>query len=179
VTRVSPSGRRFGAARGWTALAARLAPAGLALLALTGVASAQSASPAPASMAPASMAPASPAPMAPVIPVTLIDFAIEPAIIEAAGTALAFDVVNEGITPHNLTIRDAAGSILGATSDLRQGDTEQLILSVPAPGTYVTFCSLPGHESLGLVGELVVAVGVAATPAPSLPAGSPAVPASA
>jgi plastocyanin len=107
------------------------------------------------------------------IPVTLVDFHLEPPVIEAAGTTLTFDVVNQGPTPHNLTIRDAAGTVLGATPDLSRGQTAQLVLTLPGPGTYVTFCSLPGHASLGVVGELIVTT-AGAQPSPSIiPLASP------
>lgn len=90
------------------------------------------------------------------IPVTLADFTVTPDVIETTGTSISFQVVNEGPTPHNLAIRDASGTVLGVTSDLSTGDTEQLTITVPGPGTYITFCTLPGHESLGLKGELIV-----------------------
>lgn len=91
------------------------------------------------------------------IPVTLADFTITPATIDAIGTTIAFDVVNDGPTPHNMAVRDEAGTLLGTTSDLSTGGTETLTVTVPGPGTYITFCSLPGHEALGLKGTLVVA----------------------
>ncbi|MEZ4595613.1 MAG: cupredoxin domain-containing protein [Chloroflexota bacterium] len=90
------------------------------------------------------------------IPVTLADFTITPATIDATGTTITFDVVNDGPTPHNMTVRDDTGTVLGATSDLTTGGTETLTITVPGPGTYITFCSLPGHEALGLKGVLVV-----------------------
>ena len=61
-----------------------------------------------------------------------------------------------GPTPHNFTIRDDAGTILGATQDLSTGETAVLTVTFPVAGTYITFCSLPGHESLGVKGTLVV-----------------------
>jgi plastocyanin len=90
------------------------------------------------------------------IPVTLADFTVAPGVIETTGATITFAVVNEGPTPHNLAVRDAAGTTLGVTSDLSSGVTEQLTITLPGPGTYVTFCTLPGHESLGLKGELIV-----------------------
>jgi Copper binding proteins, plastocyanin/azurin family. len=42
-----------------------------------------------------------------------------------------------------------------ATRDLRPGETET-ISGTLTPGSYVTFCSLPGHESLGIKGTLTV-----------------------
>ena len=39
--------------------------------------------------------------------------------------------------------------------DLREGETAVLTGTLD-PGTYVMFCSLPGHESLGTKGTLIV-----------------------
>ena len=90
------------------------------------------------------------------IPVTLADFTVTPADLVVSGTAVSFDVVNQGPTPHNLAIRDAAGTLLGMTPDLSQGERAMLAVTLPGPGDYITFCTLPGHESLGLKGTLTV-----------------------
>jgi uncharacterized cupredoxin-like copper-binding protein len=134
-------------------LASVPALAALALLALSGSAMAQDASPM-ASAAPASSVPMASAAAA--IPVTLADFTVTPTDLVVAGTTVSFEVVNDGPTPHNLTIRDEAGTVLGATADLSQGEQATLTLTLPAAGTYITYCSLPGHESLGLKGTLTV-----------------------
>jgi plastocyanin len=97
------------------------------------------------------------APATGAIPVTLADFTITPGTIDATGSTIVFDVVNNGPTPHNMAVRDDAGTVLGTTTDLTTGGTETLTITVPGPGTYITFCSLPGHEALGLKGTLVVA----------------------
>ncbi len=124
-----------------------------------------------ASMAPASLAPGSMVPADSTIAVGLADFTVTPTVIDAVGPTVTFDVSNAGPTPHNLTIRDDAGTVLGATDDLSTGHTAVLTVTFPGPGSYITYCSLPGHESLGLKGELVVSE---ATPMVS-PATSPAV----
>ena len=41
------------------------------------------------------------------------------------------------------------------TRDLKRGETQTVSADI-APGTYTTFCSLPGHESLGVKGTLTV-----------------------
>lgn len=68
---------------------------------------------------------------------------------------VSFAVENQGPTPHNVAIRDAAGEVLVTTRDLRRMDSETIAVDL-APGDYVTFCSLPGHESLGTKGTLTV-----------------------
>jgi uncharacterized cupredoxin-like copper-binding protein len=99
--------------------------------------------------------------------VTLADFTITPADLVASGTTLSFDVVNDGPTPHNFAIRDAAGDLLGTTRDLSTGETGTLTVTLPGPGDYITFCTLPGHESLGLKGTLTVTDGPTVSPSPA------------
>jgi plastocyanin len=86
--------------------------------------------------------------------VAVKDFTIEPLEL-TSGPDVALAVTNEGPTPHNLTIRDDAGELLGATPDLSEGDAATLTVEL-APGSYVMFCSLGGHESLGMRGTLTV-----------------------
>jgi uncharacterized cupredoxin-like copper-binding protein len=133
-----------------------LAPAitAAALLVFAGAGVAQDASALPSTLPPAAMAPAGSPPAD--IPVTLADFTVTPGDLVVTGTTVSFEVVNDGPTPHNLTIRDAAGTVLGATPDLSRGEQATLTLSLPAAVSYITYCSLPGHESLGLKGTLTV-----------------------
>lgn len=89
------------------------------------------------------------------IAVSVLDFMLDPSDIEVTGPMVAFDVTNDGPTPHNFTVRDEAGEVLMATEDLSVGDSETISGDLE-PGTYTIFCSLPGHESLGMAGTLTV-----------------------
>ena len=111
-----------------------------------------------------SPAPAPSVTAGPIGAVTLTDFDIAPEQIELTSTLLELEVANEGITPHNLTVRDEAGRILGGTPTMSQGENSPLLLTLPAPGVYPMFCALAGHESLGMVGRLVVSVEALASP---------------
>lgn len=98
--------------------------------------------------------PAASSAAAPETPVSVKDFALDPSALNVPeGSALA--VTNAGPTIHNVTIRDSSGTALAATKDLRQGESDVLPLALPA-GTYTLFCSLPGHESLGIKGTLTI-----------------------
>ena len=122
-----------------------------------------SGSPDASAESPSSASPAaSPAPSASVdpavgdaIPFTVKDFSLDPVDLTVVGSKFALAVTNEGPTLHNITIRDGDGTVLGATKDLREGASEVISFDLQ-PGTYTTFCSLPGHESLGIVGSLTV-----------------------
>lgn len=87
--------------------------------------------------------------------INLADFMIDPSDVEAGGPTVTIEVTSDGPTPHNLTVRDADGAVLMATEDLSAGDTETISATLE-PGTYTIFCSLAGHESLGMSGTLVV-----------------------
>lgn len=89
-----------------------------------------------------------------VTPITERDFKFDTPDVAVNGT-VSLEVMNAGPTVHDLTIRDSAGKVLGETADLKPGTSETLTVDLPA-GKYVIFCSLPGHESLGLKGTLTV-----------------------
>lgn len=89
------------------------------------------------------------------IAVTLSDFKISPSNLTARAGAVQFDVTNAGPTPHNLTIKDATGKVLGATKNLAPGETTKLVVTLTAGG-YTAICSLPGHASLGMKDSLTV-----------------------
>ena len=79
------------------------------------------------------------------------DFALDPKDVNVRGS-VSLAVTNDGPTIHNVSIRDALGKVVGATEDLKPGPSESLTVDIPA-GTYTLFCSLPGHESLGVKGK--------------------------
>ena len=105
--------------------------------------------------APVSVAPSADAPSADALTVSVADFMIDPSDLEVAGSTITIDVTNDGPTPHNLSIRDADGEVLLATADLSVGDMETITGELE-PGEYTIFCSLGGHESLGMSGTLTV-----------------------
>ena len=89
------------------------------------------------------------------IAISVADFMIDPDDVTVAGPTLIFEVTNDGPTPHNLTVRDATDEIVMATDDLGAGDGETITADLE-PGDYTIFCSLAGHESLGMRGALTV-----------------------
>ena len=87
--------------------------------------------------------------------VTVKDFKIDPVDIKASAGTVTLAVSNAGPTVHNVAIRDASGKVLATTKDLKAGESATITAELAA-GSYTTFCSLPGHESLGTKGTLVV-----------------------
>jgi plastocyanin len=98
------------------------------------------------------------APASTALEIGVADFMIEPVAVETAGPTVTITVINDGPTPHNLTVRDADGTVVMGTEDLSVGDTETITGELD-PGEYVIFCALPGHESLGMRGTLTVTDG--------------------
>lgn len=87
-------------------------------------------------------------------PLIVKDFTLEPITVVSEGSVV-LAVTNAGPTLHNVAIRDDAGTLLGTTADLREGESETLAVDLAA-GEYILFCSLAGHESLGIKGTLTV-----------------------
>ncbi|HEX6844289.1 MAG TPA: multicopper oxidase domain-containing protein [Actinomycetota bacterium] len=96
------------------------------------------------------------------IDVTLTDFAIEPATIQApAGAPLSFYVMNHGQSPHTFGI--VVGGETYETQELAANDTATLEVPALEAGTYDTLCTVPGHDQLGMTGGLVVSADGATT----------------
>lgn len=92
----------------------------------------------------------SPAPSS--VAVDLAEFSVVPGeIVVAPGGSLT--VTNAGAIEHDLAV---VGTTVG-TSMLRPGENEVLQLGSLEPGTYTVICTVPGHESGGMVGTLAVA----------------------
>jgi FtsP/CotA-like multicopper oxidase with cupredoxin domain len=90
-----------------------------------------------------------------VVEYTLSEFTIEGPIEIGAGPT-RFQVGNEGSMAHNLTLEGGP-----STPDLNAGDTATLDLGALDPGSYVIFCSVPGHRESGMEATLTVVEGAA------------------
>jgi plastocyanin len=63
---------------------------------------------------------------------------------------VVFNVHNFGEDGHDLAVRNASGRVLGAIGELRPGRSAKLSVRLRKPGRYRVFCSLEGHEALGM-----------------------------
>jgi plastocyanin len=83
------------------------------------------------------------------------DYAFEPDLIEVqAGEAVAIELTSRN-EEHDFKI-DELDAYVGAND----GDTEVGGFTAPVqPGTYVFYCTISNHQSLGMEGELVVTGG--------------------
>jgi manganese oxidase len=86
------------------------------------------------------------------IAVTLEEFGISPAELNApAGAPVTFEVTNEGAIPHDFAIEG-----VGETEMLSSGETGTLEVDGLDAGTYDVLCTVPGHDASGMVATLTV-----------------------
>ena len=84
------------------------------------------------------------------VQVEMVDIAFNPSTLTIpAGTDVTFQFVNNGAATHNFKIDDPEVF----SGDLGSGQSNDLSVNVPA-GTYKFYCTIPGHEQAGMVGEL-------------------------
>jgi FtsP/CotA-like multicopper oxidase with cupredoxin domain/plastocyanin len=86
---------------------------------------------------------------------SLSEFSIDGQLEYAPGPLL-IHVANDGSQVHNLTMDGD-----GATMDLSAGDSATLDVGNLTEGTYVVFCSIPGHREAGMEATLVIGGGTA------------------
>ena len=82
-----------------------------------------------------------------------------------AGSVFAIEFRNRGVIEHDFTIEEFAGDASDiALGDerydvhvlLKRGESETLLLRVPAAGTIAFWCNVPGHRQVGMEGVLVI-----------------------
>jgi uncharacterized cupredoxin-like copper-binding protein len=89
------------------------------------------------------------------VSVTLSDFTIDPATMTApAGSALAFEVTNDGPSPHTFAVK-APGQTYD-TGEIQANASATLQVPGLAAGSYEVLCTVPGHDQLGMKGTLTV-----------------------
>lgn len=80
------------------------------------------------------------------------EWKILPAAVTIAHGKVTFAVKNVGKIPHNLSI---SGPTTAKTASIAPGGTATLVVTL-AKGTYKLYCSVPGHEQLGMKATLNV-----------------------
>lgn len=91
-----------------------------------------------------------PEPVALTVEATEFAYAPSELSVPSAGSS-TIQLVNVGIVEHDLTIDELDFQIAVAI-----GETAEGTLTDVEPGTYKFYCTVPGHEVNGMVGELVV-----------------------
>lgn len=85
--------------------------------------------------------------------ISLQDFKLVPADPVVTSGTLTLCARNDGRSQHDLALRGGDGTALGKTATLSPGELGRFDVTLSA-GSFVIFCSLPGHESLGMKGTL-------------------------
>lgn len=124
------------------------------LLALLGVVINQSTSTAIAADAPQANDPIQ-------VDIVLSEWALTPPDFNfQAGDRVIFNVINEGRFGHAFQVSE--NGIHQHSSTISGGETTTLETTFEFGGTYRILCPIPGHEQLGMVGEITVSGGEAA-----------------
>jgi uncharacterized cupredoxin-like copper-binding protein len=80
------------------------------------------------------------------------EFSYDPATLTLkAGQPFTIVLKNTGSIEHDITVDDAKFKLTVPGNNTREKGLE-----VDEPGTYQFYCSLPGHKSAGMKGELTV-----------------------
>lgn len=87
------------------------------------------------------------------VEVTAEEFAFKPATVEVEpGETVRLKLVNEGNMSHNLHLREQDMN----TDTIQAGKSDTLEFTAPEDGEVGFFCAIPGHESAGMKGKIVV-----------------------
>ena len=81
------------------------------------------------------------------------EYTIDPAEATVKAGSVTFNVSNDGQTVHDLEVE--GNGVEEGTEDLQPGDVGELTVDLE-PGTYEMYCSIDGHEDLGMKGEITV-----------------------
>ena len=81
------------------------------------------------------------------------EYKLDPADASVKAGSVTFNVANDGQTVHNLEIE--GNGVEEESEDLQPGSTGELTVDLE-PGTYEMYCSIDGHEDLGMKGEITV-----------------------
>jgi plastocyanin len=74
--------------------------------------------------------------------------------LSAKAGSVSISFTNTAPLPHNLTVADSSGAVVGATATFT-GGSRVLALNLK-PGTYKFYCTVPGHRAAGMEGTLTV-----------------------
>jgi plastocyanin len=88
--------------------------------------------------------------------VTLSEFKFDPSSVTVTHGKVVFWLINSGNVAHDLAIRDSSNNRIAASELVSAGDSKEFDVANLAAGSYVIFCTQPGHEGSGMKGTLTV-----------------------
>lgn len=89
------------------------------------------------------------------VPVSLTEYAIDPADPSVKAGTVTFEVSNDGQIAHNLEVEGPSGEV-ELEQDLAAGDSDALEVDLSEPGTYEWYCPVGNHRDEGMEGEITV-----------------------
>jgi uncharacterized cupredoxin-like copper-binding protein len=81
------------------------------------------------------------------------EYKLDPADATVNAGSVTFDVSNDGSAPHDLEVE--GNGVEEVTDTIEPGASDQLTVDLE-PGTYVMYCTIDGHQDLGMEGEVTV-----------------------
>ena len=107
------------------------------------------------------------------IVIVMRDFSFDPNQIRVkVGETVRLRMINDGTVLHDITAVDFTGQAQGEGADLHEhnghaaasifhtaanpSDTATLVFTATQAGEFSLFCSVPGHQELGMVATLIV-----------------------
>ena len=87
------------------------------------------------------------------INVVVDDFSFTLDTLETGAGTVTFVILNNGAMPHDFAIRGE--HVVQKTPMIKSGDSATLTVELE-PGTYTYFCTIAGHEQLGMSGTFTV-----------------------
>jgi uncharacterized cupredoxin-like copper-binding protein len=85
------------------------------------------------------------------VPVSETEFKITLGSTELKAGEITFEVKDDGKIPHDLAIKGTSDK----TKEIAPGSNAELKVTLK-PGTYVLYCSIPGHEQAGMKQSITV-----------------------
>jgi uncharacterized cupredoxin-like copper-binding protein len=96
-----------------------------------------------------------PAPPSLSLSVVAREFVYEPKDLLAKAGEVTFTVRNTGAVEHDFVVENAAKKLVAEARPFPAGKTVQVKARL-APGTYIVYCSIPGHREAGMQATLRV-----------------------
>ncbi len=97
------------------------------------------------------------------VQVVASDFTFEPReLMLRAGEPTRLEFRNEGAVEHVLIVKTLNGATDAVHLHAQPGETDAATVRLDGPGRYVVVCTIPGHQEIGMIGELVVTDGSSA-----------------
>ncbi|MEM9746730.1 MAG: cupredoxin domain-containing protein [Actinomycetota bacterium] len=84
------------------------------------------------------------------------DVAYDAESYEVPAGTVDITLIQEGLIPHTVAIEDQDGGTLDLLLTVNADQSEETATIDLAPGTYVLWCTIPGHRSLGQEATLTV-----------------------